>query len=385
MSELNLCEFATHVFQGKRFGGVIPVEVLPELAAYRDFVLEVARALFRENESRQRVPKGFDTGFQLVLREEVGSGSAAVKLERVTADIPDRQLTLAPKNVVPDYFEQARELIAKTIGEVSRGQKPPSEFPVHLLALFNGFGRTLQPDERIELRGPGAAAAATYDRTVRKKLVLLRSTTYEDQVDVTGEVVQFDRQRMTFDLLVAGTRVSGRLDDLDEDSVRTVYTAGAVGSELKVRVTGIGAMDAREQLTRLLHVAQVQYAENEALKEQLDIETRLRELGDLSDGWFDGKGVAFNPQELDWVAQTLRVAEASGLPRPYLYPTPDGDVQAEWSFLGAEVSAEISLKSQDAHLVGVHTKTGASADRRIPLSSQRGLTDLVAFVNSYAP
>jgi hypothetical protein len=385
MSGLNLSEFATHVFHGTRFRGVIPVEVLPELAAYREFVLEVARALYREAEGRQRVSKGFESSFQLVLREEVGEGSAVLKLERVVTEAPERQLALVPTPPAPDYFEQARELIAQTISEVGQGGRPPREFPSHLLALFNSLGRTLLDDESIELKGSRKVASVKYDRNTRKRLVLLRSPTYEDQVDVVGEVVQFDRQRMTFDLLVGDTRVPGRLDGLDDESVRTVYTAGAVGRELQVRVTGVGAMDAGERLTKWVHVERVQYAENEALKEQLDIEKRLGELGDLAEGWFDGTGTAFRPQDLAWVADTLKRAEGSGLPRPYLYPTPEGHVQAEWSFLGAEVSAEIFPQAREAHLVGVHTKTGASADRVVPLSSARGLADLVSFVNLYAP
>lgn len=387
MTGARFTEFAQHVFRGQRFQGAMPVEVLPELSAYRDLVFAVARALYLENARKQRVPKGFEGGFQLVLRERVGEGSAAVQLDRVTDTTGPVQLVIGEGGGETDWFERARELIDRTIEAVGRDQSPPPEFPAELFVCFNGFGRTLDKDkdESIELRGPGKTAGVRYDRKLRKRLVLVKSPTYEDAVDVTGEVVQFDRQRLIFDLLVAGQRVSGRLDGLDDEDVRTVYTAAAVGSDLKLRVTGLGAMDERERLTRFLRIDHVQYAEDEVLKERLDIEKRLQELGALGEGWFDGRGKAFDEASLAWVATTLKAAESTGLPRPYLYPTPEGAVQAEWSFVGAEVSAEISLDSQEAHLVGVHTKTGAHDDRIIPLNTPRGMTDFVAFVTRFAP
>ena len=62
--------FMIPVFRGKRFENhEVPLDVLPDLAAYRDLVLELARHLFLAGSpSRKRVPKGFVDSFQLVLR-----------------------------------------------------------------------------------------------------------------------------------------------------------------------------------------------------------------------------------------------------------------------------------------------------------------------------
>lgn len=61
----DLQTFATHVLKGARFEGhSVPVSVLPDFTAYRDLVLEIARALFfRDHPDRQRVPKGFEESF----------------------------------------------------------------------------------------------------------------------------------------------------------------------------------------------------------------------------------------------------------------------------------------------------------------------------------
>lgn len=384
----DLAEFVTHVLQGARFKGAVPVEVLPEMAAYRDLIVAVARALFfKENEGRQRVPRGFESGFQLVLREQIGEGSAAVRLQRAEyGGASGPQLSLVPPPVDPDFFDRARDLVDDMIEAVATPGAPlPSSFPLDVVSCFNTFGRTLRDDESILIKTPRRTSGVTYDRKRRKQLILLKAATYEDVADVVGEVVQFDRQKMTFDLLVEGNRVSGRLDELDDDSIRIVFTAGAVGDALKVRVTGVGAYDAEDRLTRLVGIAQVQYAEDEGLKAQLDVEKRLGELGKLAKGWLNGEGVPLDGAGVTWMADTLKAAEGSGLPRPYLYPTPEGGLQAEWSFHGAEVSAEIDLATHQAELVGVHTKTGASSDKKINLGTTRGIDELVAFVNKYAP
>jgi hypothetical protein len=69
---------------GSRFGQPgMPVEVLPELTAYRELIVAVARELFlRRNLGRQRVPRGFTESFQLRL-ERVDKGSTIPVLERV--------------------------------------------------------------------------------------------------------------------------------------------------------------------------------------------------------------------------------------------------------------------------------------------------------------
>ena len=60
--------FTTLVFQGPRFGeAAMPLEALPELAAYRDLLIAVAKSLFQaDNPDRHRLPKGFESSFRLV-------------------------------------------------------------------------------------------------------------------------------------------------------------------------------------------------------------------------------------------------------------------------------------------------------------------------------
>jgi hypothetical protein len=375
--------FVTHVLKGARFEGhSLPLTVLPDLTAYRDLVLEVARVLFfRDNPDRQRVPKGFEDDFELVLRG-IREGSAVVPLERRPKPAP-AQLTLVARP--PDYFEKSRDIVNQTIDAINNGTPAPAGFPLEAVRCFNNFGRTLRSDESIEILAPGSGRGVTYNKKVRRRLVLLREGTYEDAVEITGRVVQYDTQRRTFGILVGEQSVTGTLEGLSQAQMAIVRAAAVHTEELRVFATGVGAYDAFDRLVRLVAIQDLSFAEDENLREKLDIGKRLAALAELADGWLDGSGSPIPPQTLARLADLLKGAEGDGLPRPYLYPTPEGQVQAEWSFVGAEVSACFDLEANSVSCVGVHTKSGAQRDEDIDLRDTDGIKRLIAFVARFAP
>jgi len=384
-SKSKLEPFVTHVLKGARFEEhAVPLTVLPDLTAYRDLVLEVARALFfHDNPGRQRVPRGFDESFELVLRT-IGEGSAVAPLERRQKAQTAPQLSLLSSRA-PDYYEQARDVVNQTIDAMRTGKPAPPSFPLEAVRWFNNFGRTLRDDETIEISTPDGHAPIAYNKAVRKRLVLLREGTYEDAVEITGRVVQFDTQRRTFGILVEEQTITGSLDGLSSAQLGIVRTAAVHTEMLRVCAAGVGAFDTLDRLVRLLTVKDLSYAEDEDLREKLDIDRRLAALAELEPGWLDGVGAPIPPRTLVRLADLLKVAERDGLPRPYLYPTPEGEVQAEWSFMGAEVSARFDQDVNVVSCVGVHTRSGAQRDADINLKSPHGMAELLAFVARFAP
>src|SRR5437763_268836 len=193
-------EFATLVFQGTRFDEArMPLDVLPELAAYRDVVLSVARALFQiDNPKRQRVPKGFEASFQLFL-DAVEEGSSAVPI--VSRSVTDTSL-------FGDVFDHARDMVEDGISAASSGAAMPVALSNEVLARFAAFGRTLLPSERVIVAKPDTRSGATYDRDVRQKIDPLSPMSYEDNVDLLGEVREADRDNSGFEFTTReGTRI----------------------------------------------------------------------------------------------------------------------------------------------------------------------------------
>lgn len=81
--------------------------------------------------------------------------------------------------------------------------------------------------------------------------------------------------------------------------------------------------------------------------------TRLEELAELKSGWLDGKGLALDLNGLQALIRDFDNYFDPALPLPYLYPTAEGGVQAEWAINRWEISLEIDLLQRRAEYQAV--------------------------------
>ena len=98
------------------------------------------------------------------------------------------------------------------------------------------------------------------------------------------------------------------------------------------------------------------------------IATRLETLAKLEEGWLDGKGYAPDKTQLAWLSTAFDTFYDPGLPLPYLYPTAEGGVQAEWSLGDWEISLEIDLAGQVAEWQALNLNTQACRDDNLNLA-----------------
>ena len=93
------------------------------------------------------------------------------------------------------------------------------------------------------------------------------------------------------------------------------------------------------------------------IRDPLDISARLDELRLMKNGWLEGKGLAPPHEGLDWLSRAFDEHYPKNLPLPYLYPTEEGGVQAEWSLGPKEISLDIELSSHSGewHVLDVET------------------------------
>ena len=78
----------------------------------------------------------------------------------------------------------------------------------------------------------------------------------------------------------------------------------------------------------------------------LSVSDRLDEIRNMKDGWLDGDGAAPCHAGLDWLASCFERHFPRHLPLPYIFPTPEGGVEAEWSIGRHSVIFEIDLESR---------------------------------------
>ena len=85
------------------------------------------------------------------------------------------------------------------------------------------------------------------------------------------------------------------------------------------------------------------------LLDPLDVPARLDELRSMTDGWMNGEGRAPSQAGLDWLSDSFERNFPRDVPLPYIFPTSDGGVLAEWSLGSAGVEFEFDLNRHRGH------------------------------------
>ena len=317
-------EFLQPRLLGARFNdGAIPLEVLTDLAALREMVLDVAKWRFMEaNPGRSRSPRGFANKIDLKLTG-IGDGSA-IPIISLTTTEPILSEELIPHR---PFFEMAREDIANAIGtaEDDVGTAHNGHLPNRYLAYFNRIGRSLRDGECLELATPERQEPARLTAASRQRL-LQRSTMVEitQQTILRGTVPEADHDRLTFELQqIYGGKVVGPMPEQHRETIIAAFNG--YQDKARIMVQGVSRFDRQNRLSGLESIEQV------TLLDPLDVPARLDELRAMQDGWLDGDGKAPSHAGLDWLSASFERHFPDDLPLPHLYPTPEGGIEAEWS------------------------------------------------------
>jgi hypothetical protein len=324
-------DFSQPKFTGARFDDhTLPVDVARDLAAYESLIVDLAKHLYRtDHPDRQRIPKGFASNFHLDI-SRIDEGSAKPMLVLVLSG------ALALVGGERDYFDQARDLVAECIAAPEDAL--PEKFPKELLAHFNQLGRSLREGESLELpRQSAGSAVLTPDK--RKKLVLAADQVYEKEVDLLGSIAEVDWEKSSFRLrLVDGSQVHNvPMPDFFHNKAREYGGK----PRHQVALKGVAAYDSWDRLQKLVSVESLEVVKNWA------IATRMDELAQMRAGWFEGEGVAPDPDKLAIVADKLVADYPERLMLPSIVPTQDGNLLLEWTADGSP-SLDILLGSLQA-------------------------------------
>ena len=343
---------------GTRFEGhSIPLEFLKDLAVIEEMVIEVAKWKFLQaNPKRTRAPKGFTDGVSLVLTG-VDEGSA----------IPLISLVMTSTTLFPPenqgYFEKSRDAIVSAIGEAEAeaGQSSLilSHLPERALSYFNRIGQSLRVDEAMEFSGGVHKKPVRLTVETRRRLVFASSRAQNLTIEtvIRGVVPEADQDAMTFHVqLPDGRKIPAPMAEPHTDTIIDAFNRFRDGYRIVLR--GVGRTSRTGRLER------VDSIEHMSVLDPLDVGARLDELHVLKDGWLDGLGCAPSAEGLDWLESWFEINIPDDLPLPYLFPTEDGGVRAEWSLKSIETSAEIDLENKTAewHELDLATDNEESRD-----------------------
>lgn len=239
-------EMATLRFDGERFEGhALDVECTQELVAYRNLVLECAKSLWRiKYPNRVNLPKGFGKGFRLQFNR-LEEGSARVPLQRVRVAGEQGELDLA------DEFDEAVVLIDQAIVAANEDDLLPMGLPSNVIPLFRDFGKTLREDDILFTRGRSANNEAAYTAKARKRLAEWVEASYQDLVDVAGEVrmanVGPGRFALQVDTGAGQALIEGKFPAADEAKVLDALLEHRTA---RLRVRGLGDFGTADRLLK---------------------------------------------------------------------------------------------------------------------------------------
>ena len=353
-------EFLRLHLHGARFeDGGVPLKVLPDLAALREMVIDVAKWRYMsDNPDRQRVPRGFTDKTDLKLTG-IDHGSAMPVIS-ITGMEPTLDGIPLPYQ---QYFERARDDIINTIAATSEdGHDPEAEFlPVRFLAYFNRIGRSLEDNEFMELSNANGLPPARLSKDARGKL-LQQSTISEvtQEVALRGTVPEVDQDRMTFEMQqVHGSKIPGPLPEQHREAIIAAFNG--YQSNNRILVQGIGRYDRQNRLSGMESLEQI------TPLDPLDVPARLDELRAMQDGWLEGSGKAPSPAGLDWLANSFERHFPDDLPLPYTFPEPEGGIEMEWSLGTHSVILGIELDTRQGDWLSFAGKSDAENECKLNL------------------
>lgn len=355
-------EFLKPKLEGERFQDhTVPLELLKDFAALQEMLVEVAKWEYRqEHPDRQRIPRHFTDGVDLHLTG-VEDGSAVLVISLVFAG-------LFPNSNHLPYFEKARTDIVEAIA--SAEQRTAPRLPPNYLNYFDRIGRGLHTGESISFERPNGKA--TLSPETRKQLIeFAEAEEWTEETSLRVRVPEVNKGKSSFFMeLSDGTRLNATLSDPYRDVILDAFGRYGNNQDEYVLMQGVVKKDRKDRIKGIDSI------EHATPIDPLDIQMRLDSLARLENGWLDGKGLAPSKEKLEWLADAFDANFDSDLPLPYLYPTAEGGVQAEWSLNDWAVTLEIDLEKEQGEYQALNLKDQTCTDLAIALTERDGWTQL---------
>ena len=240
-------------FRGERFRDhSLDLGALTELSQFQKMVAETAKALWwASNSDRERLPKHFDDRTRLCLRR-IEPGSAVAPLEVYIEETYDPELFESE----PTEINEAIDLAHKVLLAIEKDEQLPDSFPKDLLPEYTRWGRGLSKDEAIDIT-PVGKEPAHLTSVSRSRLAALTEKPYEDQVDVTGEVLEADVRQRRFQLwLDEKTSVTVSFSSEQEDEVTSALKEHR---SCRLQVKGKGEFSSLGKPLRVTQVSELSF------------------------------------------------------------------------------------------------------------------------------
>ena len=396
---------------------VIPFEFLKRISSLEEMAIALARARYFEDHPGRRLPRGFTTGVGLSLATlEVGSAVADIEI------VNTRRASFEGRH----YFNYGCNALTDILSMEEYDETLPDETPRKIVTALRRIGRGLQSDDVIEITGKSLSSPVRLtkgsrlfqvDQSVGSSAPLVPERTR--RLSVSGQVPTADRLTMTFRMQLDDGRIAAapmltgygqlvlealvgyesgtrlRVDGIGRtnrsepqftfnliDNIEIVRPADAIEAIDVLAFVDSGEHERREIFPPIETQSIIRDSTRSDNRGALNIASQLDELRSLEDGWLEGGGVAPSHRGLDWLIQSFERHYPSSLPRPYLYPTEEGGVQAEWVFGRIDIEVRINLSTGRAAYFWLDEST--EEEKELDLADDADWGWLVSIVREHA-
>ncbi len=241
-------EVATVSFNGKRFDNhALDIPSLSELQHFQKMVTETHKAVWKKaHPGSGKLPANFEQITRLHFRG-IRESSAVVPLETYT----DQAAQLPLMELEPEALVQTLNLIYRVFEAAHQSRPLPRETPKELLAEYVQWGEGLSNDERLEFALPGTVAMPITERE-RHWLTTFMDHPYEDELDITGRVLEADVRQKKFQIWMSDKeKVSVEFTEEQESEVTTALKEH---NSVRLRVEGLGRFNPDGNIDRIIRV-----------------------------------------------------------------------------------------------------------------------------------
>ena len=342
-------------FDGGRIGEMpdgppaLPIDLLPEVVAYRDLLVAVAREVYLSRRPhRQRIPRNFADDLGLVLRR-LDSGSVAPVLERLVTNGDQLPLT-------EDELAASQRMIEDALRSPARAQTLPPELRTSAATVaLKNFGRNLRPDEWVSISRAGEAVSdpVRFDEGTRRVLLASLAGTHSEVAEEVARIAALDSKGHKATLQSeAGELFTVEYTENDWALLHDNLRPDGLGPRVAVEVEfKIGHDGGRKGVGELLGISVVE-VELGAFDAAQDA---IVATSGLESGWIDGQCGEPIPEQLRASAlDVLQALSHERLPPPSdAYATGEQSIRLCWSGSGWMTSLDV-FEDGIVEVVGTH-------------------------------
>lgn len=357
----------------------IPLEVLGDLVAVQDILIQVANDVYKEVNDAKRGPRNLRRGVSLQLRD-VGEGSAIACLDlRIGSDVSHAsEVRLA--------FEVAKERLVSALNAAKIGDRASALAALgpDILARFEKIGSSLNSGEFVEF-APHAQdlnKRARLDTSSRSFLagIAKEGAPVEQRVEVRGVISAISTFEPGFEIRnFAGEIIPCRLlNNPEQVALAAQATKSAIDVDLLERVVLTGIALVAENGT----IQSVEQVDSLDIVPPHDVQTRIEELRIATPESFNDNGI-LNPKRLDWFLKGVLSAFNNEESYPAIFIGPDQDLFLEWRSDRFTTSLEVDTNQQDAEIHFYDSESRRSTFKDVRIETGPEWNELAEIINNW--